>query len=417
MTPRDTALWGLVILFACLFCATQPAFGQFDTTERAATSWGLRGVLIKPRTELGDDKSLAGSTYLRFGLLPRVQLELNGGLGEMKGSGYRTTLGMADARLILALNTFGNVNPFLYAGGGFTHYDVSKLPPQAVPGYRNKGWAPTVPAGGGLRIRLTETVALEGSASFSYTYRDDINGAPIEKGNDVYWRASLGVTVGSFGRSADRRRPETVVIPERPTPAPVMTRSMPTDRDGDGLMDLEETKEYGTDPDRADTDGDGLADGSEVRRHRTDPTLADTDGGTVPDGAEVSRGSDPLDASDDVPTPEPPGFRGRTVRFDAGVLWVTDELRAVLGAVAEDLMRDPHARVMITGHSDSSGRQDYNLWLSRQRARVVKEFLVEKGVSPERLSTQGAGSAAPAAPNTTAQGRRLNRRVEILPAE
>ncbi|HET7690442.1 MAG TPA: hypothetical protein VFK41_08690 [Nocardioidaceae bacterium] len=73
------------------------------------------------------------------------------------------------------------------------------------------------------------------------------------------------------------------------------------DTDGDGLTNGQEAQ-LGTDPTKADTDGDGLTDGSEINSYGTDPLDSDTDDGGVPDGAEVFRGTDPLNASDDVPT-------------------------------------------------------------------------------------------------------------------
>jgi hypothetical protein len=80
------------------------------------------------------------------------------------------------------------------------------------------------------------------------------------------------------------------------------TNPFDPDSDGDGLTDLDEIDIHGTDPLDPDTDGDGLSDGDEVNVHGTNPLDPDTDGGGVDDGTEVTRGTDPLDASDDLPT-------------------------------------------------------------------------------------------------------------------
>ncbi|WP_322921838.1 Ig-like domain-containing protein [Nocardioides renjunii] len=73
----------------------------------------------------------------------------------------------------------------------------------------------------------------------------------------------------------------------------------PTDPDGDGLPNGQETAE-GTNPNNPDTDGDGLTDGAEVTTHGTDPLDADTDDDGLTDGAEVTtHGTDPLDADTD----------------------------------------------------------------------------------------------------------------------
>ena len=408
-----------IVVGAALFCVGGPAYGQFDTGEKAGPSWGLRGGVLKPYTELSDDPGLSASTYLRFGLLPRWQLELSGGFGEYKGSAYDGLVSTAEARLLLALNTFGNTNPFIYAGGGALYYDVSDLPPEAVPGYKNKGWTPTIPAGGGLRIRLTENVAIEGTVDFTYTYRDDINGAPIKKGNDVFWRVGGGLTVGHFGSVSRRKMPERVSIPQPPDPTPapapraILPPPEPADTDNDGLSDADETRQFGTDPSKPDTDADSLRDGAEVHHYGTDPARADTDGDSVNDGAEVERGSDPLDAADDVPRTEPDGLVPMTVHFEPGVFWLTEGIRGDLDGLASWLSGHSEVEVLLRGHSDSSSRSDYNLWLSRQRARVIREYLVERKISQRRLTSEGVGDREPAASNATEEGRRKNRRVEI----
>ncbi len=68
---------------------------------------------------------------------------------------------------------------------------------------------------------------------------------------------------------------------------------------------------------------------------------------------------------------------------------------------------------MVVGHADSTGSAALNERLSLARAEAVKKFLVDKGVEPNRIYTEGKGSRQPIADNKTAQGRQQNRRVEI----
>jgi len=84
------------------------------------------------------------------------------------------------------------------------------------------------------------------------------------------------------------------------------------DTDKDGLMDWDEIKVYGTNPDLADTDGDGLSDGAEVKTYKTDPNKADSDGDGFSDGIEVSKGSNPLDVG------STPGTQDLTFAVNAG---------------------------------------------------------------------------------------------------
>lgn len=72
------------------------------------------------------------------------------------------------------------------------------------------------------------------------------------------------------------------------------------------------------------------------------------------------------------------------------------------------------SRISITGHTDSSGREDWNRRLSLARANAVADYIAERGIARERLTVSGAGSSAPVADNATRYGRSLNRRISIV---
>lgn len=74
----------------------------------------------------------------------------------------------------------------------------------------------------------------------------------------------------------------------------------------------------------------------------------------------------------------------------------------------------PERNAVIEGHTDNVGNVDYNLALSQRRADSVKLYLVENGISSQRLTTKGLGQEQPLASNDSADGRRSNRRVEII---
>jgi OOP family OmpA-OmpF porin len=73
----------------------------------------------------------------------------------------------------------------------------------------------------------------------------------------------------------------------------------------------------------------------------------------------------------------------------------------------------PNLKVDVSGHTDWIGTDAYNQALSERRATVVKDYLVRKGVDAGRIRTYAYGESQPVAPNTTAEGRALNRRAEI----
>jgi OOP family OmpA-OmpF porin len=82
--------------------------------------------------------------------------------------------------------------------------------------------------------------------------------------------------------------------------------------------------------------------------------------------------------------------------------------------LAAFLEKHPKRNVLIEGHTDSVGSDEFNQTLSQKRADAVKEVLTAKGVSPDRILTKGYGKQFPVASNDTESGRQLNRRVEVL---
>jgi OmpA-OmpF porin, OOP family len=88
---------------------------------------------------------------------------------------------------------------------------------------------------------------------------------------------------------------------------------------------------------------------------------------------------------------------------------------AQLEVIAEDIKRSPRAwRVQVSGHTDDSGNADYNRRLAESRARSVSAFLASKGVSLDQIKVDSFGSQRPLASNDSAEGRQLNRRVDIF---
>jgi len=69
--------------------------------------------------------------------------------------------------------------------------------------------------------------------------------------------------------------------------------------------------------------------------------------------------------------------------------------------------------ILVTGHTDGVGSQDFNVKLSDRRAQAVQAYLIEKGVKPEKIRTEGKGKLFPVASNKSPEGRAQNRRAEI----
>jgi OOP family OmpA-OmpF porin len=71
-------------------------------------------------------------------------------------------------------------------------------------------------------------------------------------------------------------------------------------------------------------------------------------------------------------------------------------------------------KILIEGHTDAIGSEEYNLILSKKRAQAVLDFMVSQGVAADRLSSEGYGESRPVADNETEEGRQKNRRVDLV---
>ena len=101
------------------------------------------------------------------------------------------------------------------------------------------------------------------------------------------------------------------------------------------------------------------------------------------------------------------------VSFDSGKAELKPELLPVLDSVARALVQHPELRAKSIGHTDSTGSLQLNQTLSQNRANAVNNYLVSRGVPPSHLMAEGRGPNNPVADNSTAQGRAMNRRVEL----
>lgn len=108
-----------------------------------------------------------------------------------------------------------------------------------------------------------------------------------------------------------------------------------------------------------------------------------------------------------------------TFTQDAGVFFDTNKAD-VKGTSAEtlnklaDIFKEyPKSNILVEGHTDSAGPEDYNMGLSQKRAESVTQYLKDQGISASRFTTKWYGEAQPRASNETSEGKAKNRRVEL----
>jgi outer membrane protein OmpA-like peptidoglycan-associated protein len=102
------------------------------------------------------------------------------------------------------------------------------------------------------------------------------------------------------------------------------------------------------------------------------------------------------------------------VLFETGKANLFPAAIRTINKLAEFLEKYSDRNVLIEGHTDSVGSEEYNLGLSERRADAVREEWVKQGISSERIFTRGYGKKYPEASNDTAAGRQQNRRVEVV---
>jgi outer membrane protein OmpA-like peptidoglycan-associated protein len=102
------------------------------------------------------------------------------------------------------------------------------------------------------------------------------------------------------------------------------------------------------------------------------------------------------------------------VLFDTGQYTLKPGAREKLAKISGIILAHPGLKIEVEGHTDSVGGDVYNMTLSENRANAVRVYLVAEGVNPDAVSAKGFGKTKPVADNSTAAGRQVNRRVEMV---
>ncbi|QHT72199.1 OmpA family protein [Rhodocytophaga rosea] len=149
-------------------------------------------------------------------------------------------------------------------------------------------------------------------------------------------------------------------------------------------------------PPKKDTDGDGVYDDEDICL-------------TVP-GIIANRGCPEIKAEEKAALKK--AFDN--LLFETGKDVIKTSSYSSLNDLAKVLVNNPQANLHLEGHTDNVGEDDANLTLSQNRSESVKRYLVSKGVTEERITTDGFGESKPVADNDSDKGRSLNRRVVMV---
>jgi OOP family OmpA-OmpF porin len=200
------------------------------------------------------------------------------------------------------------------------------------------------------------------------------------------------------------------------------------DTDGDGVADKDdacpEVAGLKTLKGCPDSDGDGIADAADKcptvkgPKENAGCPWPDTDGDSVldkDDKCPTVKGTVANNGCPEVSIEATNALDGyaKTILFNTGKSSFQKQTLPVLVSIVTIVKENPLAKFSITGHTDTTGKADFNLNLSKERAAAVKTYLVTNGVAKERLTSDGLGDTQPVESNKTSTGRSNNRRVEV----
>ncbi len=341
-----------------------------------------------------------------------------------------------DVDVNYSFGTFFNfVEPKAFIGGGHTWLgELNAL---------------TLNGGLGLNFWFSENFGLQWRSVYNHSFKDD---RLTEVPTHMQHFAGLVFKFGSKDRDGDGIPDIKDECPDEP--------GLPEfngcpDSDGDGIADKNDdcpndfgTAEFNGCP---DTDGDGVPDKDdacpEVAGLKQFKGCPDTDGDGVPDNTDKcpqvagpkenggcpwpDRDGDGVPDKDDACPDQagPASNKGcpevtaevvkqlnefaKAIYFDTGKSTLKGESQPTLDAIKKIMAEYPNAKFAVEGHTDSTGKLETNMRLSKERAAAVKDYLIQNGISVDRLSSDGFGPEKPVADNKTAAGRAQNRRTEI----
>lgn len=329
-----------------------------ESTRLAAPSYiGIQGFYLDPDKDRGfglADAKHGGGVDVLYGWQSenRWGYELHGSAETIEtGKQLRTDFYnyALGADLFYAFGDRTHLTPFILVGGGGTYNDIYPN------GGDKDGFDGFVNGGVGIvtgPITKVGQIRLRADVRYVYDFFAD-------KYGDI--RYALGIEIPLF----EEQKVEVASAAEATKIVEVPT----------GLTD---------------TDGDGVVDSADK--------CPDTPAGSRVDG-------------DGCPFDKVINLKGVTFEFNKTRL--RPDAQTILAWATSVLKKYPDMKVEVAGHTDSVGSDDYNQKLSEGRAQAVMQYFVDNGVPADQLSAKGYGEAQPVADNNTAEGRELNRRVEL----
>ena len=478
MHPTPNLLRGVALGAVMLGMAASSA--QAQTADRKTALSGNVG-LLQYRGNMGTDfwdrsepdlEVGGGGTLSRY-LSPSFDVALLGYYQTYKfssevraGDNFDARVGMVDLGIKLKLNNGkilkedARIQPYLMGGGGmFLSNSEGRADGR---NFFKQIRRPEVFGLAGIRVRLSDAVALDLTTSQHYPFTervDNLYGSPDDKLYDRFLLHQAGVTV-AFGKMKDEDKDgvsdKKDKCPGTPAGVAVDPNGCPLDKDGDGVPDYQDkcpdVKGVAALQGCPDRDGDGVTDAEDKCPDVAGLAIlqgcpdADGDGVTdlsdkcpgTPAGVKVDATGCPIDTDGDgVPDyqdrcpnrPGPASNKGcpevkaetkkrlqeatKYINFEFNKAILLPSSYPTLKGLAAIMAEYPDYTLAISGHTDSKGADNYNLRLSDDRAAAARTYMLSQGVPADREVSHGYGETKPIADNATSAGQAMNRRVEF----
>ena len=259
--------------------------------------------------------------------------------------------------------------PYLFIGIG----DAISIYNNVTTGIKEQPLAEfNLPMGVGFQFNLTDRVSIMLETHYNYVINDEIDGVVAGKWDDSFLYNSVGFSYNiASGADSDGDG-----VKDKDDKCPNIAGSIESggcpDSDGDGVIDIEDKC-----PNIAGIPGEGGC-----PKHYTQ---------NVEIMAKARKG----------------------LFFDTGSARIKEESYKVLDEVVKVLKNNPGYKLNIDGHTDNTGDSSTNMTLSQKRAEAARNYIINKGIKPDRIKATGYGDTKPTADNGTEEGRTQNRRVEF----
>lgn len=270
------------------------------------------------------------------------------------------------------------LNPYVGLGGGYTWIEEGPFNTFSLNnGTDNLVGAGTVNGALGVNYKLTDQFGLKLETLYKHVFEDYL---------PKHWQHSLSITY-NFGMSKSEEEE-------------------PLDSDGDGVADAQDLC-----PDQAgeaifagcpDSDGDGIPDSLDKC-----PNVKNTDASCSTKAPQQTT------QIQEQPKPKEVTYN-RALYFELKSAELDNNAKEILDAIISASKDADRYTISVSGHADATGTEGFNNKLSEQRAMRVKSYMVANGINENQINTSYFGESQPKADNTTAKGRALNRRAEMV---